>query len=89
MFISRCGKKSIYENSVMILIGSITLSTIAAIPALVTFIFASNDPFATEGSKPSCKEIQLNDELYYESGKEKWVTECRTEKTENLSDIFG
>jgi hypothetical protein len=62
---------------------------IAAILALVTFTSASSDPFATEESKPSCREIERNDELYFDSGKEEWVKECRIEKTENLSDIFG
>jgi hypothetical protein len=63
------------------------LTMFAAILALVTFVSTPSDPFATE-SKPSCREIERNDELYFGSGKEEWVKECRTEKTENLSDIF-
>ena len=73
----------------MILTASIMLSMTAAILALVTFTSASSDPFATEESKPSCREIERNDELYFGSGKEEWVNECRTEKTENLSEMFG
>ena len=65
------------------------LSMIAAILALVTFTSAPSDPFATEESKLTCREIERNDELYFGSGKEEWVKECRTEKIENLSDMFG
>ena len=50
---------------------SIMLSMIAAILALVTFTSAPSDPFATEESKPSCREIERNDELYFDAGKGK------------------
>ena len=60
----------------------------AAILGLFTLVSTPNDPFAAE-SKPSCREIERNDEFYFGSGKEEWVKECRTEKTENLSDIFS
>ena len=73
----------------LILTTTIMLSMISAVLALVTFTFASSDPFATEASKPSCAEIERNDDLYFDLGKEDWVKQCRTEKTENLSDIFG
>ena len=62
---------------------------ISAVLALVTFTYASSDPFAAEESKPSCAEIEQNDQFYFDSGKEDWVKQCRTEKTENLSNIFG
>ena len=73
----------------MIVLVSIMLSMIAAILALVTFTSAPSDPFATEESKPTCREIEQNDELYFGSGKEEWVKECRTKKIENRSDMFG
>ena len=41
---------------------------VAAILALVTFVSTSSDPFAPE-SKPSCREIERNDELYFDAGK--------------------
>ena len=72
-----------------ILTATMMLSVISAVLALVTFTFASSDPFATGEPKPSCAEIERNDELYFDSGKEDWIKQCRTEKTENLSDIFG
>jgi hypothetical protein len=65
------------------------LTIVTAILALVTSISTSSDPFATEESKPSCREIERNDELYFESGKEEWIQECRSKTIENLSDIFG
>ena len=91
------GKKNIYENSeliptatvMLILTAIIILSMIFANLSLVTLTYASSDPFATEESKPSCAEIERNDDLYFDLGKEDWVKQCRTEKTENLSDIFG
>ena len=73
----------------LILTGTIMLIMISAILALVNFTYASSDPFATEESKPSCAEIERNDDLYFDLGKEDWLKQCRTEKTENLSDIFG
>ena len=42
----------------MILTATIGLSMISAVLALVTFTYASSDPFATEESKPSCAEIE-------------------------------
>jgi len=97
MFIHRSAKKSIYENGDLVLTATIMLirtatiilSVISALLAPVTFIYASSDPFATEESKPSCAEIERNDDLYFDLGKEDWVKQCRTEKTENLSEIFG
>jgi hypothetical protein len=65
------------------------LTMFAAILALVTFVSTPSDPFAATESKPSCREIERNDELYFGAGKEEWIRECRTEKIENLSDIFG
>ena len=41
------------------------LSMIAAILALVTFTSASNALFATNESKPSCAEIERNDETVF------------------------
>lgn len=73
----------------LILTATIMLGMIFAILALVTFTYASSDPFATEESKPSCAEIERNDDLYFDLGREDWVKQCRTEKIENLSDIFG
>ena len=64
------------------------LTMFAALLALVTFVSTPSDPFAIE-SKPNCREIERNDELYFGAGKEKWIRECRTEKIENLSDMFG
>ena len=80
-------------NLIFIIIGIgvsvfIALCSAAATYQLNLVSAASSDPFATE-SKPSCREIERNDELYFGSGKEEWVKECRPEKTENLSDIFG
>ena len=63
------------------------LTMAAAILSFVAFVSTPSDPFASE-SKPSCREIERNDEFYFGAGKEEWVKECRTEKTENLSDIF-
>jgi len=65
------------------------LTMFAALIALATFVSTSNDPFEATESKPSCSEIEQNDELYFGSGKEEWVKECRTEKIENMSDMFG
>lgn len=65
------------------------LTLVAAILALVTSISTPSDPFATEESKPSCREIERNDELYFGSDKEEWIKDCRTETIENLSDLFG
>ena len=73
----------------LIVTAALMLSIIFANLALITLAYASNDPFALKESKPSCEEIERNDQFYFDSGKEDWVKECRTEKTENLSDIFG
>ena len=42
----------------LILTATIISSMISAVLALVTFTYASSDPFATEESKPSCAEIR-------------------------------
>ena len=76
-------------TKMLILTATIMLSVISAVLALVTFTYAFNDPLATEESKPSCEEIERNDDLYFDLGKEDWLKQCRTEKTENLSEIFG
>jgi biopolymer transport protein ExbD len=71
------GNKSINENSqliptatmMLILTAIIILTMIFANLALVTLTYASSDPFATEESKPSCAEIERNDDLYFDLGK--------------------
>lgn len=56
-----------------------------AILALVSLVSTLSDPFATEESKPDCREIEKNDEFYFGFGKGEWIKECRTEMIENLT----
>jgi hypothetical protein len=64
------------------------LTIVAAILALSIVIPMPFDE-GTEESRPSCREIERNDEFYFESGKEEWVQDCRNQTIENLTGIFG
>jgi hypothetical protein len=61
----------------MILIASIMLTIVVAILALTIFIPMPIDELGTEESKPSCREIEQNDELYFDSDMYEWVQQCR------------
>jgi hypothetical protein len=56
-----------------------------AILALISLVSTLSDPFGTDESKPDCREIEKNDELYLEFRWAEWIQECRNELIENLT----
>lgn len=53
------------------------LTIVVAILALTIFIPMPIDELGMEESKPSCREIEQNDELYFDSDKYEWIQQCR------------
>lgn len=58
------------------------LTMVAAILALTIFIPMPIDEL---GTKPDCKQVEKNDELYLGLGKGDCIQDCRTKMIENLT----